>query len=339
MTLQRILIGLFVVLAVALGSLWFVNNFELKETEEQIGFQGEAKTNHLLAARLFLKRMGIPAERKDTLTTLPTSNSVLIIDTERFTLSRQKIKALLDWVEQGGHLITRARTPTDAAETDNEEATSTPTTLQSDLLQQALGISIGNYILPDDADLPLQVKLPGMRTSLEVDPNFFYALHAEKKTITQATYHRNDWLVEQRHGKGRVTLVSNLDFIGNSFIKDYDHAEFLWYLVHSQYKTPPSVWLVHQDDMPALWQLIWEHAWPLVLTLAAFLPLTLLALAPRFGPLLPAPIPERRRILEHIQASGLFMWKRFTKYHDLQYQTFINKVNQLYPGIRKQHDK
>ncbi len=67
MNLQRILIGIFAALVAVAIVLLFLNTFELKEIEEHTGFRGEAKTNPLFAARLFLKRMGIPAERKDRL--------------------------------------------------------------------------------------------------------------------------------------------------------------------------------------------------------------------------------------------------------------------------------
>lgn len=333
MNMQRLLIGLFTILVVMAGTFWFLNTFELKETEEYVGFRGEAKTNSLFAAHLFLKRMGIPAERKNTLATLPDTDTVLLVDTQRYTLSRQKIDEILSWVEQGGHLITRARVP---AERSIEE-TLPP---KDDPLQTLLGVTTGKHIIPEEDDLPLKAELSGMPHALEVDPEFFYAL--ETSTEGQAypqKYTDAAWLLEKNWGEGRVTLVANLDFIENPALNSYDHAEFLWHMVHSLHDTPKAIWMIHQDDMPPLWMLIWEHAWALILTLTCLIPLTILALSPRFGPRIPTPQPERRRILEHIHASGLFMWQRYTRQGDTQYQPFINKIEQLYPGTRKQHDK
>ena len=77
MNLPRILIAGLVAVLVVLGVAWFLQTYELVDTEEQVGFQGEAKTNDLLAARLFLRRMGVPAERRDSLQRLPDTDTVL----------------------------------------------------------------------------------------------------------------------------------------------------------------------------------------------------------------------------------------------------------------------
>ncbi|SEA29448.1 protein of unknown function [Thiothrix caldifontis] len=330
MKLQSILIGLFVALVTTTGVFWFLNTYEYKEVDEYIGLRGEARENPLFAARLFLKRMGIPAERKESLQRLPDTNTVLVIDTDRYTLSRATVDEILAWVERGGHLITRVRQT--LAETDVEASAS------NDLLQLALGVTTGEHIIPDDDDLPLEAELSTMSHPLQVDPEFFYALNTTAEQAYPQHYHNAAWLLELEHGNGLITLAANLDFIENPAIGDYDHAEFFWYMLHGLHDEPQAVWLIHQDDMLPLWQLLWEHAWALVLTLASFIPLTLLALSPRFGPMIPKPAPARRRILEHIHASGLFMWQRHQQHGDTQYAAFAARVTQLLTGTRKQHD-
>ena len=270
MKLQPILIVLLIALVLTTGTFWFLKTYEYKAVDEYVGLRGEANSNPLFAARLFLQRMGIPAERKDNLQTLPPLDTVLLLDMPDDSLSRQKMDNILAWVERGGHLITH------------------PATIQQ------------------DADLI---------------PN-------------------NEELRAIKRGKGLMTLVANLDRIENTAIGDQErnNAKFLWQLVHKHHAVPAGVWLIHQDAMPPLWQLIWTHAWALVLTLALLLPLTLLALSPRFGPLIPQSAPDRRRILEHIHASGLFMWQRQRKHGDTQYHDFIAAAEQLTKSTRTQHD-
>ncbi|WML90760.1 DUF4350 domain-containing protein [Thiothrix lacustris] len=340
MKLQHILISLFVALVMTIGAFWFLKNYEYKEVDEYIGLRGEAKSNPLFAARLFLERMGIPAERKDSLQTLPATDTVLLIDTERYTLSRQKIDEILAWVERGGHLITRAHTTSSDTlydDTEDTDKSPVPPPSNNDMLQSTLGVSIGEHIMPEDDDLPLDAQLSNMSHSLQVDPEFFYALKTTTANYPQS-YNDADWLQEIERGKGLITLAANLDFIENHSLEDYDHAAFLWYMLHSLRDEPAGVWLIHTDDMPPLWKLIWEHAWALVLTLALLIPLSILALSPRFGPMIPKPALERRRILEHIHASGLFMWQRHRQHGDTQYNSFIASAAQLNPGTRKQHD-
>ncbi|MDQ5767740.1 DUF4350 domain-containing protein [Thiothrix subterranea] len=333
MRLQSILIGLFVALVTTAGVFWFLDAYEYKEVDEYTGFQGEARENPLFAARLFLKRMGIPSERHTSPQTLPDADTVLVIDTDRYTLSRQKSEALLAWVANGGHLITRTRYFTNDSEAEDAEETN-----DHDPLQLALGITRGEHIIPEDDDLPLDAELSNMNSSLHVDPEFFYALQTTTKQAYPQKYNDTDWLLEIEYGDGLITWAANLDFIENSALDDHDHAEFFWYMLHGLHDKPQAVWLIHSDDMPALSTLLWEHAWALVLTLAVFIPLTILALSPRFGPLIPKPAPERRRILEHIHASGLFMWQRHRKHADTQYAGFAARVTQLLPSTRKQHD-
>lgn len=333
MRLQSILIGLFVALVTTTGVLWFLNTYAYEAVDEYSGFRGEARENPLFAARLFLKRMGIPSERQTNLPTLPATNTVLVIDTNRYTLSRQKSEALLAWVAKGGHLITRTRyVNTDPDAEDTEQAS------DRDPLQLALGITTGEHIIPADDDLPLEAELSNMSHPLQVDPEFFYALQTTATQAYPQTYNDAAWLLEMEHGNGLITWAANLDFIQNPAIDDYDHAEFFWHMLHSLHDEPQAVWLVHNDEMPGLASLLWEHAWALVLSLAVFIPLTILALSPRFGPMIPKPAPERRRILEHIHASGLFMWQRHRKHADTQYDGFAARVTQLLPSTRKQHD-
>jgi hypothetical protein len=273
MKLQHLLITLFMALVLATGIFWFLKTYEYKAVPEYTGFRGEAKTNPLFAARLFLERMGIPAERKDSLQTLPTLDTVLLLDTPPDSLSQQKITKILGWVERGGHLITH---PERIHHGEDDE-----------------------YVIPD-----------------------------------------NEALLTIKRGKGLLTLVAELERIENPAIGDTEreNAQFLWQLVHKHHAVPAGVWLIHQDAMPPLWKLVWEHAWALVLTLALLLPLTFMALSPRFGPLIPKPAPDRRRILEHIHASGLFMWQRHRKHGDTQYHDFIATAKQLTQSTRKQHD-
>ena len=334
MKLQQILIGLFMALVMAIGVFWFLKNYEYQSVDEYIGLRGEAKSNPLFAARLFLKGMGVPAERKESLLTLPDTDTVLLIDTERYTLSSQKIDEILAWVARGGHLITRAHTARDTDTGDNaDKPVSKPI---NDLLQNALGVSIGEHVIPEDDDLPLEVELSNMSKPLREDPEFFYALKADTEAASPQRYNDQAWLLEIERGKGLVTLAANLDFIENHTIEDYDHAALLWYMLHSLHDEPKGVWLIHKDDMPPLWKILWERAWALVITLGLLIPLSILALSPRFGPMIPPPPAERRRILEHIHASGLFMWQRHRQRGDTQYASFIASAEQLNPGTRKQ---
>jgi hypothetical protein len=341
---QKVFFTIISILLLIGGTLWFYNNYELKEIEKYTGFRGEAKTNQLFAARVFLKRMGIPAEKKDSLFNFPSTDSVILIDTERATLPQKTLNELMQWVNKGGHLIIRARTSgiDMGIEGDDDEYTNDSkakknktspekqlTYFKPDLFEKTLGISLFSSIILEEAELPIKVKLPERNQALNLDLDFFYPMKSSNKADYQQAYKKKIFWHEQIIGNGRISLLANLDFLTNSALDKQDHAELFWYLVHRQHEQPKSVWLINQDDMPPLWQLLWKYGWPFVVCILLLIPLSIWAYSPRFGPLQPTPPPHRRRILEHIEASGLFMWKRFTQQHDTNYATFADAVKQL----------
>ena len=327
---NNLLYALFAITLVTAGSIWFLQNFELKQVDAYTGYKGEARSNPLFAARLFLKRMGIPAERHDGLTDLPSTDSVIILNTERYSLSAQKTQELLDWVAAGGHLITRARTDIDSraqAETaqDNDKRFSTE---GRDLLQDTLNISIGPHIMPDD-DLPVLFKPVNSEETLSIGLPFFNSLNTTRTDTTHYQLEHDTWFMDQPHGKGHVSLLSTLRFFENYALSLADHGKMLWYLVHSHTAEPKQVWLVHQDTLPSLITLLFKYAAPLLFTLSLLLLFIFWALIPRFGALIPELPPQRRRILDHIKASGQFLWKRQNKGREQLCHTLQHSIGKL----------
>lgn len=308
MRLQNLLYAVFAAGLLAAGTAWFLNTFELETLDEFTGYKGEARNNSLFAARLFSKQMGIPAERHDGLASFPDTDTVIVLNTERFSLSDNKITELLNWVDQGGHLITRARV--DLENKADAEAETGSETEDRDILQTRLGISIGAHELPDDDDLPARIQLPNSSESVGVELDFFNGLETNAKNARAYSLTGANWLIQQPQGKGLVTVVSTLDMIENSALDNADHGKFFWYLLQSHNPDYKQVWLVHQDTLPHLFVLLFRHASPVLIVLGLLLLFTFWSLMPRFGALIPEPPPERRRLLDHIQASGQFLWKK-----------------------------
>jgi len=72
----------------------------------------------------------------------------------------------------------------------------------------------------------------------------------------------------------------------------------------------------------------------LVLTIVLFLALWLYSLSPRLGPVIPKESLDRRRLLEHIQASGHFFWKRNEQARLIEssQQSVLQKMGTLFPA-------
>lgn len=308
---QNLIISLLAIVVFVVGCLWFLQNYELKEIDNYTGYRGEARSNDLFAARLFLKRMGIPASREDGLIKLPDTDTVIVLDTGRYTMSPQKMQNLLAWVEAGGHLITRARvdyaTEEEAAAEDEDEKIATE---QRDLLQQALQVEVGDHHLLDEEELPFSLQLAQQPKPLKLEIDFFNELITKNPAAQAYQAAKKNFLLQIPRGQGLISLAATLEFIENHRLDTAEHAEFFWWLLHSHQPQFKQVWLVNHDTLPNLNTLLRQYAWPVLGMSALLLVAIFWALMPRFGAFIPEPTPERRRILEHIKASGQFMWQR-----------------------------
>jgi hypothetical protein len=114
-------------------------------------------------------------------------------------------------------------------------------------------------------------------------------------------------LVQIERGRGLVTVAADLAFAENRLIGTADHAEFLWQLARSLPETREFlVW--SRIERLSLWQWLTEHALAVLISGAALLVLWLWRIGPRFGPIAADLPPARRRLLDHLRASGRFHW-------------------------------
>ncbi|PID45018.1 MAG: hypothetical protein CSB47_10260 [Proteobacteria bacterium] len=310
---------------------------------------GEARSNPLYASRLFLKGMGIPTQTVESLQSLnklPDTDTVLFISATRYNQREEQFEAILDWVKRGGHLITRSVLDWDSYATDNEEHNAEDTAVDTDNdkpnadseiptappdtaansdndnpaasadpLQLYLGVYTGKAIPFDEKDAET-LQLPEADKPLEIANDYYRAIDLspdnDQQGLTQVKLNDRNFIIHQQVGKGLITLVSDFTFIENYNIDDYDHAEILWHLVHANNRSlqqPAAIWLIHSEEMPHLFRIIWKHFWPFCIMLGGLLLIWMLRVSHRFGPLIPKEGEDRRNLLEHIEASGNYYWK------------------------------
>ncbi|HIO92890.1 MAG TPA: hypothetical protein EYG68_08645 [Leucothrix mucor] len=308
------LIGSVLVIAFVLGMYSLYQRLEIIESTTTISLEGEARKNPLYAARIFLHRMGIPASEKQSvqgLDRLPDIDSVLIISSKRKTLSRKKTDELYAWVREGGHLIARSTQDFDYSEYLDE---SSDEYLSDDPLQALLNVETGERIYLKSKDALIDIK--GSERPLNIEVKYFYPIKSIDDSTAQdeiVEIKNNIFILRRQVGEGMITLVADLNFINNRQIRKADHAEILWQLVEGL-APPKEVWLIHNDEAPALWQLMWRTAWAFILSLSLLFILWLYRSSHRFGPLIPKAAEDRRSLIEHIAASGNFYWKHKQKY-------------------------
>jgi len=115
--------------------------------------------------------------------------------------------------------------------------------------------------------------------------------------------------VRYAEGAGSVTFLADASFLSNDGIGQLDHAALAWALVRAGGDAPAGVWIAIRDQVPTLSELLVRHAWMALASSGLLIAAWLWAAGSRFGPLLPDPPRGRRSLLEHVEASGDFLWR------------------------------
>lgn len=272
---------------------WFTQHYGFTKERVRVGYSGEARANPYFAARLLLERLGMRVQEKAQLGkagALPEGGTVLLA-AWRSELDPPAAHALLEWVKRGGHLVVGV---------EDE--------LDRDALLAAVRVRAH---WPRDEEgqrrqqsRPERVALPDGRTlaaNLEPSP---ILVPADPAGIWRHDSRDGARILVIGWGSGRITLLSTLRPFGNPGIGQLDHAELLWYVVgHAKSR---DLLLVRHLETASLPRWLLEHA-PLALAaLGVLLVLWLWRVVPRFGPLRPGAVPDRRSVLEHIRAVGGF---------------------------------
>lgn len=279
--MMRWLLPVGILALAALGVLWFVSAYERAPAREWVGPSGEARRNPYLAAERFAGRMGLRTRQLRALPELDgLRGGVLLLPSRRQALDPRRLRSIVAWVEGGGHLIAEAELFGVA-----------------DPLLDLLGVQRISVTPP--AAKPPPVELPNGR-KLNVSIFGTALLQAPDKDAAR--------LVFITRGKGMVTAASGLQFARNNLIGIGDNAEFLWYLLELTPAAELQVYL--RPERLSLWAFLKEHAAPVLAATAALLVLWLWRTAPRFGPVVPDAPPARRRLLDHLRASGRYYWEK-----------------------------
>lgn len=275
-----------------LGLVWFLSNYERVTDKEWVGYSGEARRNPYLAAERLLARMGVAARHAKTipeLKELPV-NGTLILPDRRDALTPDARERLLEWVDAGGHLIVE------------DENRSLP-----DPVLDALGVQRKPTKAPAKLP-PVEAKLPHAPAPMKVEMHSLQSIDAPQAKVRVDGTHATHLLHFER-GRGQVTVMNDLNFMRNGSIGRNDHAEFLWQIVRFQPDTP-AVFVFDNPQKLSLARWLADNAWAVLAAGGLLLVVWLWRVASRFGPVAPDPEPARRRLLDHLRASGRFQWAR-----------------------------
>lgn len=297
-----VLYGLLFVLGVG-GVLWFFDHFERRTTQIPVGYSAEARRNPWLALERYLMRGGIQVESlagRAPLSDFPPTTDTLVVR-GLGPLNATRRAALRRWMEEGGHLVVEVRRLWDEDARPRDDLLADfgiRLQVESDEKRLQEGLDVSAFEIPvPDVPRPLMVAF---------DPR--YHLAAEGEAPGDLTVGGRLRLVERPVGAGRLTVVSDSGFMTNAEIGHQDHAFFAARLVAP---TPGGkVWLIYDSAVPWLGALIWSAAPQAVISVGVLLLVWLWSLGVRLGPLRSESHARQRDLLEHLDASGDFLWRQ-----------------------------
>ncbi len=293
MRMKRLLISLLVLVVAGLFTWYFLANYKRVIHDRDLPMQGEARYNPLYALKLSLRAMGQKADSHalvDLKNMKLKSGDTLLLYSPPSGLSESQLDELIEWVEGGGHLILRS--PGDTFLTDDVTLYTKLGILSGDTDEECLSFMPANEKKPD--------ALCGERFFVE-DVEWYSWLHGDEKQ--GYSLGRMTW------GDGTVTVASNLEFLGNQKLKE-NGARQLTYQLLANSIGKGRFHLVYSTDMAPFWLLLLKHGWSLLVPLFVLLAAWLIYRSQRFGPLQASPNQDRRALLEHISATGEYMFHR-----------------------------
>ncbi len=331
---KKLIIILIVLALILFGAMIgiFYTVFEQRETERDIGLQGEAAFNPLLVAQRFLEKSGIASESVVSMLKLkemPDKKDVLFLATHRYDIGPVLREKLMKWVASGGHLIIVAW-----PEADSDSDLQDPILEELQISVHYDETKINEFIevdcvkskpeknnkpeknqskpkLCEEIDyktIAVTILQDREKSDVAFDPSVWLTSTNENKANWVVSGEDGAHLVEYIKEKGLITVLSDYQFLTNTQFEKFDHAAFFWYLVHYS-NNSGKVWMVYRGDMPPLYEWLAKHLWAPFLTLFFIVVIWIWSALPRFGARYPELSLHRRNLIEHIRASGLFLWK------------------------------
>lgn len=311
---------LLALLAVGMLLAWFLVSFKPVKRTVPLPPRGEAGYNPLYALKQALRADGVQAQSRQRLqldaVALGPRDTVVVYSDPR-TLAPADLERLFAFADGGGHLLLRLP-PWSGSSAGNGAAA----------LAQYLPIK--PLLLPPDC---VFLKVDGENLHQEFCRDARFLLDGEPALEGAWSDGRNGYAYARfRHGQGSVDLLGGMEMLANGNLRERTHYLFVRQLLAPNWGQG-TVHLVYAADMPPLWRWLLEHGWmallPAFLGLLAWLWLR----AQRVGPLLPSPLPPRRSLREHVDASGehLLRYGQMTLLHRALRESVLARLRRRDP--------
>ncbi|MFZ5560606.1 MAG: DUF4350 domain-containing protein [Pseudomonadota bacterium] len=316
-------------LLLALLLAFFFACFTWEYTERDSGYSREARLNPWLAAGRLLEQNGMQVHFAPEYARLPPRARVIVLATPLQYLDEREQRALLDWIGKGGHLVMEL--PESGARADDRDLV---------LQQLDVGLRKRDFSEAERKTLAREPPLRALRLGDEglVQAHFrahYHLAPGKRAPRWTATDKYGAHVMRFAQGSGRVTVLSDSGWLHNASLAEGDHAALLWRVVDA--RPGDAVWLIHGVERPSLFALLRELAAPFLAALALCVLVWLWAISRRFGPLESVLPAARRRLSEHLEASGRYLLRHggLGLLYDASRQRLLAQLQRRHPQWKR----
>lgn len=301
------------------GALWFYTSFERVSEREHVGFRGEAARNPMLALTRLMERMGVKVRSSGKTTDLDQleAAATMLLPAGRAEFTQPRAERMAAWVAAGGYLIVQAE-PLG----------------KRDTVLDALKVGRTGAPAANRAELA-RVRFPQVQDlRVVMRPAITFTDDAPDRKRYVASDSDGTIVLHLVSGHGRVTVLPSFEFLGNGSIGEHDHAALAWELVRFVPGTAIIV-IAPNFEHPSLVAWLAREARIALIAAAAVLLFWAWRAATRFGPVEPDRALERRRLLDHLRASGRYLWRAGagSKLLAAARETCLQKIARTRPGL------
>ncbi|WP_368563080.1 DUF4350 domain-containing protein [Pseudoxanthomonas sp. UTMC 1351] len=331
----RIALIVLLVLGIAAAAVaWFLHTHHRVDRVLYLPPHGEAGYNPLYALKQTLLADGVKVQARQRLNlaehTLGPRDTLLIYNDPR-TLSPPEVDRLLDWVAGGGHLLLRTPPFTRGGEP------------YADMLD-----AVGVVPMADAAECQ-PFKVEGEDQHVEFCSGRRFGFDEVEPELSWGDFSDGFVYARMAYEDGHVDVLADFDFMLNGGsneglfggdltkppqggLRDGPHRALARQVLAPNYGHG-TVHLVYAAQMPSLFRRVLFEGWMVWLPLLIALLGWLWTRMQRFGPEWPAPVAERRSLLEHVRASGehLFRYGRGVLLYSAVRNAFFARLRRRHP--------
>lgn len=324
-------------LLMAFAAFLFSGCGETEKKRRTTGYKGEARSNAFLAAQRLLEKQGHDVEKRSGLGDLDYTTSVVFLAPSSLNTAG-RAKRLMEWVEQGGHLVFMVsggeKSGNDFHMPDESVSWSMFDEESSGVehMFAELGVKVEGWPTEPETPLPSSISRDDWEAMAEKDRVLLgsevseFQPAARKLEIRhwadKALIHKVDYrgdvgsadkpsenkhrFLSLAHGSGRVTVLGDARPLRNRYIGQADHAHLLTDLVDL---SRPGTVVFTNGAGEGFFSLVWRYFWMAVVAVIVAVVFWLWKNLPRFGPVQDLPESGMREYLGQVRGIGRFLWR------------------------------